>query len=116
MMIMGYIFIILGILGTTRSILTIKNDLESYFYTYSSPYTSHETTMLILLFICMAMLILGIAVIIITILKKRNEDQLNKINNYGNNGTAKNVCSNCGLNLSENAVICPKCGTKVKKE
>ena len=59
---------------------------------------------------------IGIAVIIITILKKRNEDQLNKINNYGNNGTAKNVCSNCGLNLSENAVICPKCGTKVKKE
>mgnify|MGYP003107718843 FL=1 len=116
MMIIGYILIILGIFGVSGSVVTIKNDLQNYYYTYSSPYTSHETTMLTLLFICMVMLMLGIAVIIFTVLKKRNEDQLNKVNNYGNNGTIKNVCPNCGLNLSDNATICPKCGTKVKKE
>ena len=115
-MIIGYILIILGIFGVSGSVVTIKNDLEYNYYTYSSPYTSHETTMLTLLFICMVMLMLGIAVIIFTVLKKRNEDQLNKVNNYGNNGTIKNVCPNCGLNLSDNATICPKCGTKVKKE
>ena len=102
MMIIGYILIILGIFGVSGSVVTIKNDLEYNYYTYSSPYTSHETTMLTLLFICMVMLMLGIAVIIFTVLKKRNEDQLNKVNNYGNNGTIKNVCPNCGLNLSDN--------------
>lgn len=42
-MIIGYILIILGIFGVSGSVVTIKNDLEYNYYTYSSPYTSHET-------------------------------------------------------------------------
>ena len=48
MMIIGYILIILGIFGVSGSVVTIKNDLEYNYYTYSSHYTSHETTMLTL--------------------------------------------------------------------
>ena len=54
--------------------------------------------------------------IIFSIMKKRNEDKLNKVLSYSSNGTIKNVCPNCGVNISEGTTICPKCGTQIEKE
>ena len=63
-----------------------------------------------LLFLCV------IEMIIFSIMKKRNEDKLNKVLSYSSNGTIKNVCPNCGVNISEGTTICPKCGTQIEKE
>lgn len=116
MMIVAYILITLGLIGAISVWSSIVNEINCYTYTYTPPYTDHETSLMIALFIFAIMAGSGVAMIIFSIMKKRNEDKLNKVLSYSSNGTIKNVCPNCGVNISEETTICPKCGTQIEKE
>lgn len=94
-MVIGYILIILGTAGTAFSGVYIANDRR---YTYAPPLTPHETTMLMLLFLGVLLLIGGIVVILFSILKSRNSAQLNQIQNL-EKGHPKNVCQKALMNV-----------------
>lgn len=109
-MVIGYILSAIGIIGTVFMGSYISNDRR---YTYSPPFTDHETMVLVVLFACLIMAIVGVLSIIFSIIKKRNEDALNRLNNIGKEGTQLGVCPKCGINVTHSTQICPKCGTKI---
>lgn len=111
-MVMGYILIALGASGTFYFWSYIEND---YWYTYTAPFTSHETTMLTLLFLSFALLIGGVVTIIVSVLKSKNTGKLNQIQNF-KKGLPKNVCPSCGLNVTDSCSACPACGYRFEKE
>lgn len=98
-MILGYVMTFLGFSGTFYFWSYIKHD---YWYTYTAPFTSHETTVLTLLVFSIFALIAGIGIIIDALKCKSN-------------GQPKNVCPNCGLNVTDNCSTCPACGHRFEK-
>lgn len=110
-MVIGYILTGVGAMGTAYFWTYIEND---YWYTYTSPLTSHESTMLTLLFLSFVMLIGGILSIIVSVLKNKNAGKLNQIQNF-KKGQPKNVCPSCGLNVTEDCPTCPACGHHFEK-
>lgn len=91
----------------------ISNDRR---YTYSTPFTDHEVSVLIILFICVIACIVGIIMIVFEIIKKNNNDTLHRLQNMQGNGKTAGICPICGLNLTSGADTCPKCGTKINTE
>lgn len=79
----------------------------------SYPFTGHDTMMLTLLFIFSIMTVVGVLSTIFSIVKKRNEDALKRLNNIGQEGTQLGVCPKCKINITQGTQICPKCGTKI---
>lgn len=110
-MVKGYILTSVGILGTVFMGSYISNDKA---YTYSPPFTDHETMVLVVFFACLIMAIAGLLTIVFSIIKKRNADKLYRLANIGEGGAQLGVCPNCGVNVTESAQVCPKCGTKIK--
>lgn len=111
-MIVGYILTGLGAFSTFYFWSYIEND---HWYTYTSPLTSHESTMLTMLFLSFALLIGGIVTISFSVLKNKNSGKLNQIENF-NGGKPKNVCPKCGTNVTDNCSTCPACGYQFKKK
>ena len=109
-MIIGCILSALGISGTILIGSYISNNRT---YTFSPPFTDYETMVLVVFFACLIMAIVGILSIIFSIIKKRNEDTLNRLNNIGEKGVQLGVCPKCGINITQSTQICPKCGTKI---
>lgn len=108
-MVAGYVLTILGSIGSLLMINLISNDR---YYTYSAPFTDHETMMLFLLIVCFVMDAVGIITIVFSVLKKNNQDTLTRITNMGEQGRKRNVCPNCGLNLADGVLECPRCHTE----
>ncbi len=69
----------------------------------------------IVFYACVIMALIGAAIIFFAVIKKRNSDDLKRINNMQSGGVSNGICPNCGLNLSNNAEICPQCHTSIKK-
>ncbi|MGM9537509.1 MAG: hypothetical protein ACI3VN_04175 [Candidatus Onthomonas sp.] len=111
-MVVGYVLTILGVIGTFALIDIIGSDR---YYTYSFPLTDHETMMIFLLVVCFIMAAAGIMIIVFSVQKKNNQDRLTRITNMEENGRKKNVCPNCGLNLADNVLECPRCHTKIEE-
>ena len=111
-MVIGYILIILGILGIMPVSSTVINEVDYGRYTYTSPYTTHELSMMFCIVVFVAMIIGGCAVIFFCIAEKRNTDNLIRLQGESN----KNVCPQCGINISQDTVFCPKCGMKIERE
>lgn len=103
-MVIGYILSAVGISGTILIVSYISNNRIS---------TDHETMVLVAFSACLIIAIVGILSIIFSIIKKRNEDTLSRLNNIGENGVQVDVCPKCGINVTQSTQICPKCGTKI---
>lgn len=110
--IVGTLMMVFGGVGTYLIGLYIENDWR---YSYRSPLSNHELTLIIFLLICILAAVAGLFVIIITVWKKRNEDALAKLTNTTSKNLLKNVCPNCGLNVTDGTEICPKCSKPIKK-
>jgi uncharacterized membrane protein YvbJ len=54
---------IIGAIGTLFSIMTIQSDINQWRYTYTSPFTEHETGTIAVVVISVIVLISGIVVI-----------------------------------------------------
>ncbi len=108
-MVIGYILTVLGILGSVFTVNYMSHDR----YTYSAPLTSHETMVFAIFIVFAVMAAAGIITIIFSIVKKKNQDTLNRITNLNESGKRQHVCQTCGLNLTEGTTICPKCRKKV---
>lgn len=111
-MVIGYVLTGFGAFGTFYFWSYIEND---HWYTYTSPLTSHESTMLTLLFLSLATLVGGIMTIVFSVLKNKNSGKLNQIQNF-KNGQPKNVCPNCGINVADDCSACPACGYHFEKK
>lgn len=112
----GIFMTVLGAIGSISTLLNIANDP---YYTYTAPFSKHETTMMTLFFISFIIFCVGLVILILSYMKNKNQNKLNEIMNI--NGTksdgsilVKNKCPNCNLNLSENCTFCPNCGQKIK--
>lgn len=111
-MLTGLIMTSLGLIGTFSAISYIENDRH---YTYSAPFTDHELTVLFLFVVCLIVAVVGIILIIFSIMKKKNQDALSRIQEVNGDGKKANVCPKCGLNLAEGVEICPKCAAKLSE-
>lgn len=60
-------------------------------------------------------LAIGIVLIIFAIMKSKNKNKLDELQNFEKNTFVQTKCKSCGLNLSENTDICPKCVTHINK-
>lgn len=58
-------------------------------------------------------LTIGIILIIFGIMRSRNKNALDKLTNKEKNSIEQAKCKSCGLNLSENTKICPRCGAHI---
>lgn len=112
-MISGSLMAILGAIGTLGMYYYISNDVQ---YTYTGHLTAHESSMLGALVFCILLLLVGVLTAIYSFIKKSNRDTLTRIENLGANGKPTGTCPICGLNLANGALICPKCGHKLKEE
>lgn len=70
----------------------------------------------IALLLCVALFVVGVTILIAGVVKKRNGDDLTRIEGMESGGHRKGVCPECGLNLSDEAKRCPQCGAEIKKE
>lgn len=52
----------------------------------------------------------------VAIRTKQREDEIARLTNTTPDGRRRNVCPHCGLNLTENTAVCPKCGNSVYRE
>lgn len=110
--ILGFIMFCFGGVGSFLSIQYMENDHR---YTYKPPLTGHETSVLILFAICLILLAVGLIMTILGILKKRNEDSLQKLMNQTSGNGQKSVCPQCGLNLANGSTECPRCGNVIQQ-
>ncbi|MCI8282362.1 MAG: zinc ribbon domain-containing protein [Lachnospiraceae bacterium] len=108
-MVIGYILTVLGILGSVLTVNYMSHDR----YTYTAPLTSHETMVFAVFIVFAVMAAAGILTIIFSLVKKKNQDTLNRITDMDESGKRQNVCPVCGLNLAEGARTCPKCGKRL---
>lgn len=109
-MLTGIILASLGLIGTVYAGAYIENDWR---YTYTSPFTDHEKMVLFLLFVCVVAAVVGIVSIIFSVIKKKNQDMLNRVQEVSGDGKKANMCPRCGLNLAEGVETCPKCAAKL---
>lgn len=58
---------------------------------------------------------IGLLLTIIGYVKSRNANALNQLINTQNSINGKSVCKKCGLNISQDCIICPRCGAKIEK-
>ncbi|MGN0486205.1 MAG: zinc ribbon domain-containing protein [Acutalibacteraceae bacterium] len=61
-------------------------------------------------------LCIGVILLYFAIKKSKNKNSLEKLMNQEKNTIDQAQCRNCGLNLSDNARSCPRCGTIVERE
>lgn len=109
-MILGYILSTIGIMGSIFMGSYILSDSR---YNYSIPLTDHETMVLGIFLVFLIAAVTGVVSIIFSIMKKNNEDTLNRINSIGRKGTRLDVCPRCGINITPNTKTCPKCGAEI---
>ncbi|MGN0459484.1 MAG: hypothetical protein ACI4HL_01075 [Ruminococcus sp.] len=109
-MIVGYLMTAFGAGGTFGSIVYIMNDRH---YSYTSPFTSHEKSVMTILIISVILLVAGIMTIIFAVIKNKNEGKLKEITGNNNGEKSGDVCSNCGINISANCTKCPRCGCEL---
>lgn len=112
-MLVGIILASVGLGGFVGFTNAISNDRR---YTYSPPFTEHETMMISALVVCMLLLVAGIITIIFSAIKKANADKLRRLENMQGKSGTTGVCPHCGLNVGSNVQICPKCGKKITEE
>lgn len=108
-MIIGYLMTTVGGCGCLGTIFYIMNDHR---YSYKSPFSSHEMTMMWLAIISFVIFVIGIMVIIFSVIKNKNQQKLNSLTNTFNGNSTSKTCPTCHLNLSDDANSCPKCGHK----
>jgi len=63
----GLVTLVLGIVGTVYSLITISSDMEGnglMHYSYSSPFTGHEITMITVLIISIIAAIVGVIILV----------------------------------------------------
>lgn len=111
-MIVGYLLTFFGAGGTVGSIMYIMNDRR---YSYSAPFTSHETTLMTICIISFIALVAGIMTIIFSVIKNKNQAKLDSLTGTVGGTPMGNSCPNCGLNVSSNCTECPKCHYNLKK-
>ena len=111
MLLLGLILFGLGLGGT---IITSYNILSNPHLSFSGTITETEQTLVIILLLSILALFLGIMFLIFAIVKNKNQNKLDQINNLSKSSMGQGVCKNCGLSISANCDICPKCGTKQK--
>lgn len=104
--VVGYILTFLGGSGLFYSFVTIKTD---HSHTWRSPFTTFETTIMVVCILSLIVLVAGIMIIIFSVVKKKNQDMLNKLSGTVDNEPKASVCPNCGLNVSPNLKQCPRC-------
>ncbi|MGN1132687.1 MAG: hypothetical protein ACI4RL_07235 [Ruminococcus sp.] len=110
-MVIGYLMTAFGTAGTFGSIIYIMNDRR---YSYTSPFSSHEKTLMAICIISFILLVAGIMTIIFSVIKNKNDGKLNEITGKHNGVKSGNVCTNCGINISANCAKCPRCGCELK--
>lgn len=111
-MITGYIMIIVGVIGAFAMGGYMANDSR---YTYAPPFTDHELFNLVLFALAVMVAAAGVLTVVFAVVKKRNEDRLNRVVNTTPGGMRADVCPKCGLNLSPLTQFCPRCGTPVNR-
>mgnify|MGYP002539719361 CR=1 FL=1 len=111
--VVGLILATFGIVGVIEMSNYISND---WFYTYTSPLTNHEMTMIAFLVIFAIVAAVGIFVILFTVIKKRNSDTLRRLENMQEGGKTLGVCPSCGLNVTVETKVCPRCGTTIHRK
>ncbi len=114
--VVGIVMMIIGFFMSIFSGTVIHSDLIRHRYSYSPPFTDHETAMMILIFIGIIVILTGIGLIIASIVSQRSKDKINRLQNIGADGLSKSCCIKCGLNLTPNATKCPRCGNIIEKE
>lgn len=100
--------IIVGVMGAITMGGYMANDSR---YTYTPPFTDHELFNLVLFALAVMVAAAGVLTVVFAVVKRRNEDRLNRVVNTTPGGMRADVCSKCGLNLSSHVQICPRCGT-----
>lgn len=71
----------------------------------------YMSTLLILAISSFIVFIIGAMITYVSYQRSKQRDQKQMIDN-----SFKNVCPNCGLNLTNECQICPKCGYEIKKK
>ena len=117
-MVIGYILAIVGAIASFSvwGVISSETGRGWGYYTYTPPYTDHETTMILLFIICLVVTAAGILMIIFSVMKKSNQDSLQRLQNMQGGGQKHGVCPNCGLNLAEGSDKCPQCGTRIRED
>lgn len=75
-----------------------------------------EDVLLVMITISMVALAAGIVLIIFGVIKSKNKNALDRLANYEKNSIEQARCKSCGLNLSENVKICPRCGSQLGRD
>ena len=109
-MIVGYLMTAFGAGGTFGSIIYMMNARH---YSYTSPCTCHEKSVMPILIFSVILLVAGIMTIIFAVIKNKNDGKLNEITGNHNGVKSGNVCPNCGINISANCTKCPRCGCEL---
>ena len=111
-MIAGILLFFLGLGGSMGAWIYIKNDVR---YTYIPPFTSHENFVMAVLALSIIAAVAGIVVILVSVIRKRNNDALRRLEAMEKGGTMAGRCPSCGLNVTADTKKCPHCGTEIKK-
>ena len=84
--------------------------------TEAARYNEFPSSMLSPLFISALIFMIGVLMIFIPVVKKRNHDRLDFMRGPTGDGERQAVCSNCGLNVVPDITICPKCGSTISRK
>ena len=113
--IIGVTMMAIGFGMDIAGFIRIHSDTAGYFqrYTYSPPFTSHETTMIAIVVIGSIVFLIGLIVTIVSHSSaKRKKEQMSATVMV----VKKFTCPRCGVNLSTDCSKCPNCGENVSEK
>ncbi len=106
--ILGSIGIIVGFALFFAAQMDISTNTR---YTFTRPFTQYEVQILSLKWLGILFMVFGVLDIILVVLAKRKEGEMQDPNNLT---FSSGKCPNCGLLVSDGTRICPKCKTVLK--
>ena len=114
-MIIGITMMAIGFVMDIFGFVQIHTDTAGYFqkYTYTPPFTSHETNIIAIVVIGSFVFLIGLIVTIISHSSaKRKKEQMSATVMV----VKKFTCPKCGVNLSTDCTKCPNCGMDVSEK
>lgn len=84
-------------------------------YTYAPPFTDHELGMLLLLFGCVLLIVVGIIMVAFSIIRAKGQHRLD-MPNSSPSGISNRICPVCKQNIPSGTYVCPRCGHKSENE